>query len=148
MTLMFTILRTLGLGLILATPGSGAQSAARPQTPPAPVKATPQNAAAFIGEWDLSGQGSNGPASFALSLKPEGESLTAALTNGDGEPQTVNKVSVAGSNLSLNVTFYNAGNEYPSVLTLTPADDKILLHIEVADGLAQLDGTAKKKIQK
>ncbi len=40
------------------------------------------------------------------------------------------------------------GNEYPSVVALTPSDDKVLLHIEVANGLAQLDGTAKKKIQK
>ena len=55
---------------------------------------------------------------------------------------------MAGSALSLSVTFYNAGSEYPSVVALTPSDDKILLHIEVANGLAQLDGTAKKKIQK
>jgi hypothetical protein len=55
---------------------------------------------------------------------------------------------MAGSALSLDVTFYNAGSEYPSVVALTPADDKVLLHIEVANGLAQLDGTAKKKTQK
>jgi hypothetical protein len=55
---------------------------------------------------------------------------------------------MVGSALSLSVTFIHAGNEYPSVVALTPSGDKILLHIEVANGLAQLDGTAKKKIQK
>ena len=112
------------------------------------MKATPQNAATFVGDWDLSGQGSNGPASFTLAIKPQGETLTAALTNSDGVPQTLTDVSMVGSSLSLSVTFVNEGNEYPSVISLTPSDDKVLMHIEVANGLAQLDGTAKKKIQK
>jgi hypothetical protein len=140
------MLRTSVLVLVLASPGLSAQATAAPQPPP--VKATPQNAAAFVGEWDLSGQGSNGPASFTLSIKPQGETLTAALANSDDVPQTVNAVSMVGSSLSLSVTFNNAGNEYPSVVALTPSGDKILLHIEVANGLAQLDGTAKKKIQR
>jgi hypothetical protein len=72
----------------------------------------------------------------------------AVLTNSDDVPQTVNEVSMVGSSLSLSVTFNNAGNDYPSVVDLTPSGDKILLHIEVANGLAQLHGTAKRKIQK
>jgi hypothetical protein len=111
------------------------------------VKATPQNAAAFVGEWDLSGQGSNGPASFTLSIKPQGETLSVVLTKED-VPQTINGSSMVGSTLSLDVTFINSGNGYPAVVTLTPSGDTIALHIEVAGGLAQLDGTAKKKIQK
>ena len=151
---MHKILIASGLVLVLVSPGLSAQApatpqpSATPQKPPALVKATPQNAAAFVGDWDLSGEGSNGPASFTLSIKPQGETLTAVLKNADDVVQTVNEVSMAGSALSLGVTFYNAGSEYPSVVALTPADDKILLHIEVANGLAQLDGTAKKKTQK
>ena len=145
---MFKMLRTSALVLVLTSPGLSAQGPATPQPPPAPVKATPQNAAAFVGEWDLSGQGSNGPASFTLSIKPQGETLTAALANSDDVPQAVNEVSMVGSALSLSVTFMNSGNEYPSVISLTPSDDKILMHIEVSNGLAQLDGTAKKKIQR
>jgi hypothetical protein len=145
---MLKTLRTSALVLVLASPGLSAQTPAAPQTPPAPVEATPQNAAAFLGEWDLSGQGTNGPASFTLSLKTQAETLAAVLTNSNDEPQTVNEVSMAGTSLSLSVTFYNSGNGYPAVLTLTPSGDKILMHIEVAGGLAQVDGTAKKKIQK
>jgi len=153
MASMLTMLRTSALVLILATSGLFAQGAPTPQAPPrrrppTNVAATPQNASAFVGDWDVSGQGSNGPASFTLSLKPQGETITAVLTNSDGEPQMVNNISLVGSSLSLNVTFYNAGNEYSSVVSLTPSGDKILLHIEVAGRLAQLDGTAKKKIQK
>ena len=151
---MHKILIASALVLVLASPGLLAQApvtpqpSATPQKPAALVKATPQNAAAFVGDWDLSGEGSNGPASFTLSIKPQGETLTAVLKNADDVAQTVNEVSMAGSALSLGVTFYNAGSEYPSVVALTPADDKVLLHIEVANGLAQLDGTAKKKTQK
>jgi len=151
---MHKILIASALVLVLASPGLLAQApvtpqpSATPQKPPALVKATPQNAAAFVGDWDLSGEGSNGPASFTLSIKPQGETLTAVLKNADDVAQTVNEVSMAGVALSLGVTLYNGGSEYPSVVALTPADDKILLHIEVANGLAQLDGTAKKKTQK
>ena len=145
---MLKMLRTSAIVLVLASPGLSAQGPATLQPPPTPVKVTPQNAAAFVGEWDLSGQGSNGPASFTLSIKPQGETLTAVLKNSDDVPQTVNEVSMVGSALSLSVTFNNAGNEYPSVVSLTPSGDKILLHIEISNGLAQLDGTATKKIQK
>lgn len=115
---MFKMLRTSALVLALASPGLSAQAPATPQPPLTPVKATPQNAAAFLGEWDLSGQGSNGPASFTLSIKPQGETLTAVLTNSDNLPQTVTEVSMVGSALSLSLTFSNAGNEYPSVVVV------------------------------
>jgi hypothetical protein len=42
----------------------------------------------------------------------------------------------------------NSGSEYPALVALTPSGDKVVLHIEVAGGLPQLDGTAKKKIGK
>ena len=74
--------------------------------------------------------------------------MTAVLTNRDNAPQTVNEVSMVGSALALDVTFENAGTGYPAVVSLTPSGDTVALHIEVANGLAQLDGTAKKKAQK
>jgi hypothetical protein len=144
---MIKMLRTSALVLVLASPGLSAQTPATPQTPPAPVKATPQNAAAFVGEWDLGGEGSNGPALFTLSIKPQGQTLTAVLTKED-VPQTVNEISMVGSSLSLDVTFIDSGSEYPALVALTPSGDRVVLHIEVAGGLAQLDGTAKKKIGK
>ncbi len=126
----------LALVLFLLTPGALAQ------TPPPPVKATPANAAAFVGDWDLSGEGSNGPASFALSIKVEGEKLTAVLMRGD-TPQGVNEISMVGPKLSLDVEFYNAGASYPAVIVLTPSADKVLFAIDA--GVGQMDGTATKK---
>src|SRR6476620_4924492 len=142
---MLNMLHATALALLLTMPGWSAQA---PPAAPKPVTATPQNAAAFLGDWDLSGEGSNGPASFTLSLKPQGETVTAVLTNRDNAPQTVNEISVVGSALALDVTFENAGTGYPAVVSLTPSGDTVALHIEVANGLAQLDGTAKKKAQK
>jgi hypothetical protein len=143
---MIKTVRFSALVLLLTSAELSAQAPVASQTPVAPVKATAQNAAAFIGDWDLSGEGPHGPASFTLSIKPQGPTLTAVLKQ-EGVPQTVNEISMVGSSLSLDVTFMNAGSGYPSVVTLTPAGDKIMLHIEVANGLAQLDGTAKKKTQ-
>ena len=75
-------------------------------------------------------------------------SLAAVLANSDGVPQTVNDISMVGSDLSLDVSFNNAGSEYPAVVTLTPSGDKVVLKIDVSGGLAQLEGTAVKKVQK
>lgn len=139
------MLHATALALLLTMPGWSAQA---PPAAAKPVAATPQNAAAFLGDWDLSGEGSNGPASFTLSLKPQGDTVTAVLTNRDNVPQTVNEISMVGSALALDVTFENGGTDYPAVVSLTPSGDTVALHIEVANGLAQLDGTAKKKAQK
>ena len=142
---MLNMLHATALALLLTMPGWSAQA---PPTAPKPGTATPQTAAAFLGDWDLIGEGSNGPASFTLSLKPQGDTVTAVLTNRDNVPQTVNEISMVGSALALDVMFENAGTGYPAVVSLTPSGDTITLHIEVANGLAQLDGTAKKKAQK
>ena len=96
----------------------------------------------------MSGEGPHGPASFTLSLKPDGDTLAAVMMNADKEVQTVTDISTVGPVLSLNVTFLNGGAEYPSVVTLTPSNDKVALHIDVAGGLAQLDGTATKQVAK
>jgi hypothetical protein len=150
MAAMLNTLRLSVIALALTSTALSAQAPAAPQAPATaptpPVKATPQNAAAYLGDWDLSGEGSNGPASFTLSLTSEGDALTAVLMNADKEVQTVTDISMAGSALSLNVTFLNGGAEYPSVVTLTPSAEKVALHINVAGGLAQLDGTATKKV--
>jgi hypothetical protein len=74
--------------------------------------------------------------------------LSAVMMNADKEVQTVTDISTVGPVLSLNVTFLNGGAGYPSVVTLTPSNDKVALHIDVAGGLAQLDGTATKQLAK
>ncbi len=115
------------------------------QTPaPPPVKATPQNAAAFLGDWDLNGVGPQGPVSFTLSLKRQDNSLTTVFTYQD-RPQTVSDVSMVGQSLSLTVTFTSEQGSYPAVVTLTPSADKVELYINVSNGLAEVGGTAKKK---
>src|SRR5580765_6456488 len=96
------------LTLVLASPGLAAQT-------PAAVKATAQNAAAFVGDWELSGEGPAGPAYFELSLKPDGQGVRAIVTR-EAEPQTVTDVSMASTSLVVSVTFVNAGSEYPSVV--------------------------------
>lgn len=146
---MMNTSRRCALGLVVMSTALSAQAPSASPTPAAPVKATLQNAGAFVGEWDLNGMGPNGPASFTLVIKPEGQTLTAVLTMG-GAPQKVNEISMLGTTLSLDVVFINSGT-YPAVVTLTPSNeffDKVVLHIEVANGLAQLVGTATTKIHK
>ena len=144
---MLKAIRASVVALSLAVAGLSAQPAAAPKDTSTRAKATAQNAAAFVGEWELSGEGTHGPASFTLSIKSKDKALATELKKGE-TAQTVNEVSLVGSKLELAVVFKSDAGEHPGVITLTPSGEKTLLHIAVDGGLATLDGTAKKKDKK
>ena len=97
---MLKIIRVAVVALSLAVAGLSAQPAAAPKDTSTRAKATPQNAAAFVGEWELSGEGTHGPASFTLSIKSKDKALATELKKGE-TAQTVTEVSLVGSKLEL-----------------------------------------------
>jgi len=111
------------------------------QTPAAPVKATPQNAAAFVGDWALNGEGPSGPIAMTLSLKPEGQTLTVAFGLRD-VAQTVGDATVAGGALSVNLSLDTQAGQLPAVLTLTPSEGKTVFLLDA--GMGQVSGVAVK----
>jgi hypothetical protein len=135
---MFRMLGVSALVLVFSVSTSSAQA------PPAPEKATPQNAAAFVGEWELNAQGQTMPVTFGLSITPEGAALKAALTLFEA-PQTVTDISRAGTSLLVTCTIDYQGNSMPMVITLTPSGDKVLAQMDVANGTSHMEGTATRK---
>ena len=108
------------------------------------VPATPDNAAAFLGNWTLNGTGANGPASFALTVKTEGGKVLAEITGPQMPRQAIADISKAAAALVLAFNFDYQGQPVPVALTLTPADGKIGVYMDFAAGAYILEGAATK----
>ncbi len=135
------MIRTLALlslvlvGLVATTSSASAQ---------APVPATPETAAAFIGDWTLSAQGDQGPAQFQLSLKTEAGKVVASVSMGQGG-LPITDIALNGKALLLSFNVDYQGSPIPTVATLTPTGDKFAVTISFAGGAYTMSGTAEKK---
>jgi len=132
---MMKLLASCALVLLFA-PGVLAQTA------PTPVKATPQNAAAFLGDWTLNGDGPNGPVAMTLSLTPEGQALKVAFALRD-VPQTVSDTTLADGALAVTLSLDTPAGQLAAALTLTRSDGKTLFLLDA--GMGQVNGVAVKK---
>jgi hypothetical protein len=138
----------------IATPFAQAQApaAAPAQTaaPAAPAAApanaaTAENAAAFLGDWTITAEGANGPATFALSVKAGEGKVTAEISSEMQPLQTITDVTKNDTSLVLRYMFDYQGMAVPVVVTLKPADGKVGAQLDFADGAYQMMGTAEKK---
>lgn len=142
--------RRLALSSLLMAVIMGTSIAAQtqaPAAPPGPTPATPENAAAFLGDWTLSGSGANGPAEFTLTVKAEKSTVIAEITLPQIGPQKITDISKAGPSLVLKYNFDYQGSPIPVVLSLTPRGDKVEMTMDFAGGSYQMTGTATKKVK-
>ena len=140
--------RLIGLSCLLLTLVSTQATRVAAQTaaaPGAPAAATPENAAPFLGDWTLSGQGQNGPAAFALTIKNDGGKVLAEISSDMMPRQAVSDITRFGPALVLRYDFDYQGMPIPVVLTLTPGNGAIAMSMSFADGAYQMDGSAAKK---
>jgi hypothetical protein len=112
---------------------------------PAVAAATPESAAAFLGDWTLATQGPNGPGTFALSVKADAGKVTAEISSEVQSRQQVTDISTSGTSLVLKYVFDYQGNPVPVVVTLTPDKDKVGAQLDFADGAYVMTGSATKK---
>jgi hypothetical protein len=122
---------------LLSTAGAGFSQA--------PAAATPESAAAFIGDWTLSAQGDQGPAQFGLSVKVEEGKLVASIAMGQGGTQPITDISLSGKTLVLRYNIDYNGNAIDVSVSITPGGDKAALQIAFAGGAYTMSGTAEKK---
>jgi hypothetical protein len=141
--LLVALLAGAGSPLVAQTPPTQAAPAA-----PAPasdyIAATPENAAAFLGAWTLSGTGQNGPATFTLTVKTDAGKVVGEIS-GDAIGQApMTDISMFGASLVLSFSFDYQGSQVATVITLTPADGKIGMVMDFAGGAYVMEGTAAK----
>jgi hypothetical protein len=121
--------------LVLRAPGLSAQDSGS-----APPVATPENAAWFVGDWDIATDN----AGFALSVKSDSGKLVADLTGQQGT-QHVTNVTLSGKSLVLKYTFDYQGTPVPTVVTLTPKGENLDVNMDFGGGAFAMGGTGKKK---
>jgi hypothetical protein len=123
-----------------------AASSSAAQNPAAPVAATPDNAAAFLGDWTLSAEGANGPATFALTLKNDAGKVAGEISS-EMQPKTpISDIWKGANDLILRYSFDYQGMAVPVAITLTPGTgDKVDAQFDFADGAYQMLGSATKK---
>jgi hypothetical protein len=126
--------------------GKATLAAQTPAAPAAaPAAATPQSAAAFLGDWTLAAQGPNGATNFDLSIKADAGKLVAEIASDVQAKQAISTITKTDTGLVLRYGFDYQGMAIPAVVTLTPAADKVGVQIDFADGAYVLEGTATKK---
>ena len=108
--------------------------------------ATPADAGPFVGDWTLTLQGPNGPATFDVSVKVEGEKVLGEIASEMMPKQPIADVTVADKSLVLAYSFQWEGNPVGAVVSLTPAaEGKTTAQIDFAGGAYVMTGTAAKK---
>ena len=134
----------LGAGLLAgATPPAVTLAAAQGQ---AAKQATAADAAPFLGDWTLTLQGPNGPGTFELSVKAEGDKVAGEISSDQMAKQAITDVTKADKSLVLAYSFTWEGNGVDAVVSLTPgADAKTAAQIDFAGGAYVMTGTATKK---
>ena len=117
-----------------------------PMTTAAQAAATAADAAKFLGVWTLGMETPQGAMSMDLTVKGEGDKVTADITSPMGpEKQAISEISKEGDNLVLKYQLDMQGQAIPAKITLKPAGDKMGVSFDFADGQFTMDGTAAKK---
>jgi len=109
-------------------------------------KVAPADVQRFIGDWTLALQGPDGPGTFDLSVKVEGEKVVAEISSKDRPKQAITDVSLNKETLVLSYTFPHEGNPVDAAVSLTPEKDgKVAARIDFAGGAYTMSGTATRK---
>ena len=125
---------------IAATPSASAQNDSKASP------ATPQNAAAFVGEWTITAKGSYGDIAATLMLKAADGKLAGEITDTNGKHQ-LSDVSKSGDSVVGYYVFDYNGMPIDAVVTLAPneKEKRTDAYFDMANGAAQFVGTAIKK---
>lgn len=111
---------------------------------------TAADAAPFLGDWVVTAEGQNGPATFNLSLKMEGDKVTGEISSDQQGAQKITDVTKREKSLLLGYSFDYQGMAVSTVVTLTPATEKDKLDVvfDFAGGAYVMNGVGAKKAAK
>jgi len=107
---------------------------------------TAADAAPFVGNWTLTLEGPNGPATFDLSIKVEQDKVVGEIKSAELPAQAITDITKVDKSLNLRYSFDYQGNQVPTVVSLVPAEEgKTKAQIDFAGGAYVMSGTAAKK---
>jgi hypothetical protein len=141
---LFTLALAPGQDATLSAQAAQAAPQAPAPAPAGPIAATPENTANFVGDWTLTGESPNGPFTSDLSIKAQGGKLVSEMSSQTGK-QAITDISKNGTALVLSYSFDYQGQAIPTVVTLTPAGEKVTFKMDFANGAFLIEGAATKK---
>ena len=104
------------------------------------------DAAPFVGTWTLTLEGPNGPATFELSVKVEQDKVAGEIKSAELPAQAIADITKVDKSLILRYSFDYQGNQVPTIVSLTPAEEgKTKAQIDFAGGAYVMAGSAAKK---
>ena len=131
-------------GLLVALPATAVGAA--PDAAQSAGQISAADAAPFVGNWTLTLEGPNGPATFDLSIKVEQDKVVGEIKSAELPAQPITDITKADKSLLLRYSFDYQGNQVPTVVSLMPAEDaKTKAQIDFAGGAYVMSGTAAKK---
>jgi hypothetical protein len=131
-------------GLLVTLPAATLDAA--PGVAQSAGQITPADAAPFVGNWTLTLDGPNGPATFELSVKVEQDKVAGEIKSAELPAQAITDITKADKSLILRYSFDYQGNQVPTVVSLVPAEEgKTKAQIDFAGGAYVMSGTAAKK---
>ncbi len=96
--------------------------------------------------WTLTLDGPNGPATFELSVKVEQDKVAGEIKSTELPAQAITDIAKVDKSLVLRYSFDYQGNQVPTVVSLTPAEEgKTKAQIDFAGGAYVMSGSAAKK---
>ena len=105
---------------------------------------TPAQAAPFAGEWTLAVTSQMGPMTLSLSIKTEAGTVRATVTTDRQPPLNVTSLALVNGNLLLRYSSDYQGTPIPTVMTLTPRGQDLLVTMSVLDGQFEMAGLGTK----
>jgi hypothetical protein len=112
--------------------------------PAAPVAATPEQAAPFVGDWVTTLDAPPGPMAFTIGVKIDAGKVVASVGNDMMGVSPVTDVSLSGKSLVLRYSVDMMGNTAPVAVFLTPDGAKLKTDFSFMDGQFELSGVASK----
>jgi len=133
------------VGILMA--GGASRAAAMPQAAQAaPQQISTADAAPFLGDWVLTGEGQQGPATFNLNLKVDGGKVVGVISSDQQAATTITDVTKNDKALLLRYSFDYNGMAIQTELTLTPAEEgKVTGTFDFASGAYVMNVTGTKK---
>ena len=107
-------------GLLIALPATAVGAAPDAVQTAGPISAA--DAAPFVGDWTLTLEGPNGPATFDLSIKVEQDKVVGEIKSAELPAQPITDITKADKSLLLRYSFDYQGNQVPTVVSLMPGD--------------------------
>ena len=101
---------------LLTLPATAVRAA--PDAPQSAGQITAADAAPFVGDWTLTLEGPNGPATFDLSIKVEQDKVVGEIKSAELPAQAITDITKVDKSLFLRYSFDYQGNQVPTVVSL------------------------------